>query len=332
MLTPAVNKFDCSVSVITPENIEFQYALAGPFQRLPAFLFDIMVRVAVMLVATLVVAIAFSFVSLGLYAGLITYFLLYFLLSWFYGAFCESRFNGRTLGKMIFRLRVISTDGRPINAMQAVLRNLLRLADMGALLSLQIFGEELPPAFVIPTFSIGLATMMFTRHYQRLGDLVAGTIVISEHSQRSPWNLQPDDVRAYGLAELIPASFAISSSLAQTVGMYMENRQRLFPGRRAEVAKHLAVPLIERFELLPDTSPDLLMCALYVRIFLSDEQRARGLEEMRRRSTATPRPLAVDAIATLPQSPPVATPATITAEPDTVPSATPTQPSEQSHG
>jgi uncharacterized RDD family membrane protein YckC len=283
MLTPAVKKLDCAVRVITPENIEFEYALAGPFQRLPAFLFDVALRAVAYVVLLLTISFLFSWVALGLVATFVAASLLYFFLSWFYGAYFESQFNGRTPGKMIFRLRVIAVDGRPINAPQALLRNLLRFADMGVFVSLQALYADIP-AYFIPVFSIGLLAMTFTSRYQRLGDLAAGTMVICEHPQRSGWNIQPDDIRAFGLAELIPATFPISNSLAKTVGMYMENRQRLYPARRLEIAKHLADPLIERFEMLPDTSPDLLLCALYVRVYLSEEQRSAGLEEMRRRA------------------------------------------------
>ncbi len=282
MLRPRAEKLDCSVSVITPENIEFEYALAGPFQRLPAFIFDVALR-ALMITFLFFVCIVLL-IALGITIGTLFAafaYIAYFLLSWFYGIYFESRFNGRTPGKMLFRLRVISVDGRPINAVQAALRNLLRFADMNVLISLQFFDEDAPPAFIIPTLAVGLVVMTLTRRQQRIGDLAAGTMVVSEHMRRSPWNLQPDDLRAFGLADLIPATYPISSSLAQTVGMYMENRRRLSPGRRMEVAKHVSGPLIRKFELMPDTSPDLLMCALYVRIFLSEQQQSQGRERLR---------------------------------------------------
>lgn len=289
MLRPRAEKIDCSVSVITPENIEFEYALAGPFQRLPAFAFDVALRAV--LIGLIIFLLMLTFAALGATIGVLFAafsYIVFFLLSWFYGIYFESRFNGRTPGKMLFRLRVISVDGRPINAVQAALRNLLRLADMNVLISLQFFDPEAPPAFIIPTLAVGLVVMTVTRRMQRIGDLAAGTMVVSEHSSRSPWHLQPDDPRAFGLAELIPATYPISSSLAQTVGMYMENRQRLGPGRRLEVAKHVSEPLIKKFELLPDTSPDLLLCALYVRIFLSESQQAEGRQRLRAVSRSGP--------------------------------------------
>lgn len=287
-------KLDCFVRVITPENIEFEYALAGPFQRLPAFLFDFAVRALVFFGLIILTAFAASWVPAGQVLVTILALLLFFALSWFYGIFFETRFNGRTLGKMIFKLRVISVDGRPINGVQAALRNLLRLADMSLMISLQVFTPDAPPAYIIPTMLVGLVCMTLTRRMQRVGDLAAGTMVISESQSRSPWNLQPEDLRAFGLAELIPPTFQVSNSLARTIGLYMENRKRLSVARRSEVSKHLASLLIREFNLLPDTSPDLLLCALYVRVYLSEEQRTQGREQMRRTTSqraATPPPV-----------------------------------------
>jgi uncharacterized RDD family membrane protein YckC len=275
-------KIDTRAQVITPENIAFEYALAGPFLRLPAFLFDLAFRVFVFvgLIFLLSLFSAFAPVGTGLIATVFLI-LLFFFLSWFYGIFCETRFNGRTFGKMVFKLRTISTDGRPINASQAALRNFLRLADMGVLLPLQILSSEAAPAFVIPTMSLGLIAMFLSRRFQRIGDMAAGTMVVVEGGQLKPWNLAPEDARAFGLSEMIPANFVASRALATTVGLYMENRKRLSGPRRDEIASHVSSQLLPEFGMLPDTGPDLLMCALYTRIFMSEQQREEGMARFR---------------------------------------------------
>ncbi len=274
-------KIDCFVTVVTPENIAFEYALAGPFQRLPAFVFDVGVRAVLFFGLLMLGGAVFSFVPLGSTLINVAALLTFFGFSWFYGLILETVFNGRTFGKMVFRLRTISTDGRPINAGQAGIRNILRLADMNVLLSLQIFGEDAPAFYAIPTMLVGLTTMTMTRRMQRIGDLAAGTMVVSERRQSAPWHLHPEDLRAYGLAELIPPSFQPSSSLAKAIGLYMENRRRLSPLRRNEIARHVADPLIREFGMLADTSPDLLLCALYTLVFMSEQQRAEGRSRMR---------------------------------------------------
>ena len=263
MLQPNVEKLDCIVRVVTPENVEFEYMLAGPFQRSMAFIFDFVVRMMIIVAMVILLVSWTAFVPFASALGSVALVLTYFVLGWFYGVYFESRFNGRTLGKMLFKLRVISTDGRPINGVQAALRNLLRLSD------------------IYPSPITGLISMTMTNRFQRIGDLAASTMVIVDRARRAPWDLQPDDPRAFGLAELIPASFIASYTMTQTIGMYMENRRRLPMARRLEIAKHLADPLLKNFELLPDTSADLLLCALYVRIFMSEEQRTIGRDQLR---------------------------------------------------
>jgi uncharacterized RDD family membrane protein YckC len=277
------NKIRCHARVITPENIAFEYALAGPFQRLPAFLSDVLLRSIVFWVLAFVVILGMSLVNLNAVLGPFLGFLglvIYFLFSWFYGIYFETYFNGRTPGKMLFKLRAIGVDGRPINGVQAAIRNLLRLADMNVMLSLQIFGNSFPPAFMIPTMSVGLLAMLATSRMQRIGDLAAGTMVVNERRRSRPFHDPPDDNRAFGLAELIPPSYEVGSSLAQAIGLYMENRARLGSRRREEIAGRIGGQLIDEFQLLPDTSNDLLLCALFVRIYLTEEQRTKGLSRL----------------------------------------------------
>lgn len=287
---------DCTVRVITPENIEFEYFLAGPFQRLPAFVFDFALRAFVFVGMLLLLGSLSAYLPMGGSLLMIVMLLLFFGLSWFYGVFFETRFSGRTPGKMVFKLRAIAVDGRPINATQAALRNLLRLGDMCIMLPLQTIDPELPAAYVIPTCLVGLVVMTLTRRQQRLGDLAAGTMVISEMRRTAPLHLLPDDLRAYGLAEQIPATFTAQGSLAQAVGLYVENRRRLGVARRHDVARHLAMPLLRKFELPADTSYDLLLVALYVRLFLSADEQARGREQLRAQGAThlrVPPPMAV---------------------------------------
>jgi uncharacterized RDD family membrane protein YckC len=291
MLYPNQEKIDCFVSVITPENVEFEYALAGPFQRLPAFLFDVVVRY-IFLAVLFMTLLFFSsfFAGFGQVAWLVTVLLVTFLVNWFYGAYLETRFNGQTFGKMVFKLRVISVDGRPINGVQAALRNLLRFAD------------------VYPTPLSGLLCTTMTDRFQRIGDLAAGTMVVVERPAATPFDIQPEDSRAFGLAELIPPTFVANYAMAQTIGLYVENRNRLPVVRRMEISSKLAGPLINKFGLLADTSPDLLLCAIYVKIFMSEQQQMAGRELMRQTmakrlppvpSSHRPNPVSASPIATI---------------------------------
>ncbi|EKJ99620.1 membrane protein containing RDD domain protein [Rhodopirellula baltica SH28] len=263
---------DTTIGVVTPENIAFEYQLAGPFRRLPAYIIDVLVRVAVIgaIILFLLLFIGLSGLQeLGAFAiaaGIISY----FLISWFYGAALEAWFNGRTVGKWACGIRVIDVDGCPINGKRAVLRNLLRIADLAPVAALSSIDENIPPMFLIPTGMVGLICVISTRRMQRLGDIASGTMVIIDEKT---WQLpvaKIDDPRVAPLATFIPGDYAISRSMARTLAVYAERRHYLTPARRREIARHLTLPLIDRFEFRPDIDADLLMIALYYKTFLAE--------------------------------------------------------------
>ena len=262
---------DTTIAVVTPENIAFEYQLAGPFRRLPAYAIDLAIRWGIIAVVgfTLLFLSAVNFSLLGPFL-VAAMFLTYFLVSWFYGTVMETYFNGRTIGKWASGIRVIDIDGKPINGKRAMIRNLLRIADFAPIAALGSLSEAVPPVFIIPTGMIGLILMVSTKRLQRLGDLAAGTMVIID--ERS-WQLpiaKVEDPRVPALASFFPADYRVSRSMARTLAIYAERRDYLTPDRRREVARHLTVPLIERFEFRNDIDPDLLMYALYYKTFLAD--------------------------------------------------------------
>jgi uncharacterized RDD family membrane protein YckC len=265
-MAAAATQIDSTVEIITPENIAFRYRVAGPFRRLPAYLLDLIIRTA------LVVAISIALAIAGLFAGAIAgamIIIAHFLIEWFYGGFCETYFNGQTPGKMAMGIRVLSVDGQPITPIQAVLRNILRFVDMMPLLSLQIFNDELP-VYAIPTFGMALVCAAWSPRFQRVGDIVCGTIVVIEERQWLLGVAKLEDARAAQLASYLPMDFRISRSLARALAAYVDRRRFFTPARRREVAHHLAEPLLARFGFPADTSYDLLLCALYYRAFVSD--------------------------------------------------------------
>lgn len=260
-------QIDSTIDVVTPENISFQYEVAGPFRRLPAFLIDLAVRFA----AWAFFLIVLTFLNIGTGFGdelLIALWLLaWFVLEWFYGGLLEAYWNGQTFGKRALGLRVLSIDGQPINGLQAVMRNLLRLADMMPLIPLGV-GTPGESSIMLPTCLIGLVTPLVNARYQRLGDLVSGTMVVVEGSQRRGQVVQLDEPGIPQLAEELPADFVVSRKLSQALATYVERRRFLPPGRRQDIARHVAAPLAREWSLPATISGDQLLCALYYRHFV----------------------------------------------------------------
>lgn len=268
---------DTTIAVVTPENIAFEYQLAGPFRRLPAYAIDVVARWTI-----LCIILAAVWIGVGLFSGatgtsILGPFavgfslILLFVVSQFYGTLLETIWNGRTIGKRMMGIRVIDVDGGPIDMKRAFLRNLVRIADLLPIAPLAQFSDDIPPFAILTVGTFGFITMISTRRMQRLGDLAAGTMVIVD--ERS-WQLpiaKVDDARVPALASFIPGDYRISRSMARTLAIYAERRHYLTPPRRREICRHLVEPLLDRFEFRGDIDADLLMYALYHRTFLDED-------------------------------------------------------------
>jgi len=296
---------DLTIAVATPENISFEYQLAGPFRRLPAFLLDVAFRCVIVMAVAMFVAL--SGLN-GFFSGSGALFLAgmtigIFLLNWFYGLLFEGCWNGQTPGKRVMGLRVVSVDGRPINGAQATIRNFVRVADIFPYASTQVFGIEYDQ-YIIPTFVVALVCMVLTRRFQRLGDIAAGTMVVVDEKAWYPKKISLDDARIASLAEYIPASFRMSRSLAQTIALYVERRPMMSERKRETTAAILAQPLRQMFGFRDDTLSDLLLCALYYREFFLDSSAINDAKESMNGSPLAEHgsPFQVDAFTNVPSA------------------------------
>ena len=254
-MAPGNHQLDTSIEIVTPENVSFRYHVAGPFRRLPAFIIDVVLQTLILMLAGIAIPLVFSFFGIsGLFLGMGFWFILWFVIAWFYGGLFESYWNGQTPGKRLVRIRVIATDGQPINGLQAVLRNLLRAIDC-------------QPLFL---YQFGLFSALMNDRFQRLGDLAAGTMVIVEEREWFQGILRIDEPEALRLTQIIPASFQASPSLARALAAYAQRRLAFPVPRRVEVARHLAEPLARRFGLPEGINPDHLLCAFYQRAFITE--------------------------------------------------------------
>jgi uncharacterized RDD family membrane protein YckC len=153
-------------AIQTPENVTFEFELAGLASRALAWAVDVVVMAALTIVAMLGASL-FGVVFAGFAKAL--YFVLAFVIQWGYGALLEWRLLGQTIGKRIFGLRVLSLSGTTITFAQAAVRNLVRIVDI------------LPGCYLVGGTSAAL-----DRHGRRLGDLAAGTLVVRERTSPRP--------------------------------------------------------------------------------------------------------------------------------------------------
>ncbi|GIW95779.1 MAG: RDD family protein [Pirellulaceae bacterium] len=263
---------DAAAQVVAPEHVAFRFRLAGPFQRARAYVLDLLMR------AMILVAMPFLLIPLGWQGGtglwVASLLIAGFLLDWFYGAVLETYMNGQTLGKRFCRLRVVSVDGTAITGAQAVLRNLVRAADF-----LPVWGiaaNDWQTGWYLPLGTVGLLVMLSNRRFQRLGDLVSGTMVVYEEEQRLPVLDQSQLGEWAKYIDTIPDDFVPSHTLLRAVSAYLQKRSIMNPGRRREMAEHLAKAMARKWQLAVPEDPDAFLCAVYVR-WLRQEKLATGL-------------------------------------------------------
>jgi uncharacterized RDD family membrane protein YckC len=188
--------------------------------------------------------------ALGAGAGLLL--VLLFGIQWVYFVVLEA-WRGRTPGKAALGLLVVTSSGRPIGFRAAALRNVLRAAD------------ALPMAVTAGLLSVaGLVSMATTRRFQRLGDLVAGTLVIipERASAAAPLLLWPP-VQPDELAQL-PADVRLDADERQAIEMFLRRRPRLGRARELELAQMIAPHLARRFRF-HGQDPSRTLALLYDR-------------------------------------------------------------------
>lgn len=179
----------------TPEGVAFSLQLASPVSRMLAFAVDgaaISVTAQMLsLSAMLGGVINRDFAEAAVVVS-------YFAASIFYGIALEYAWRGQTIGKRLFRLRVVDRQGLRLSFSQIALRNLVRFVDM------------LPFCYLV-----GGCACLLSPRFQRLGDIAANTLVI-----RQPRPAHPD------LSTLEPPKF---NSLRNHPHLVARLRQRLPP-------------------------------------------------------------------------------------------------------
>jgi uncharacterized RDD family membrane protein YckC len=166
------------LNIETPEQVDLRFPIAGLGSRFLAVLTDSTIQCAVLFLMIFAFALIFgsarrtaagapSDTAVKWFIAAIVLF--YFLLYWGYYSLFEAFWNGQTPGKRLLKIRVIKDSGRQITLFEALARNLLRIIDW------------------LPTlYLVGVITMLCNKEQKRLGDLVAGTIVVHERSDEQP--------------------------------------------------------------------------------------------------------------------------------------------------
>jgi len=149
-----------NLQINTTQNVNLDYKIVGIGERIVAFLIDgLILYMYAYLVNLISGALGYIYEDTWTQRGLAA---LIFLPAMFYSLLMHSLFNGKTVGKMIMKMRVVRMDGIPVHWSNLLVRWILRLVDIWIFLG-----------------SIGILSILFSEKRQRVGDAAAGTVVIS---------------------------------------------------------------------------------------------------------------------------------------------------------
>jgi len=216
----------------TPEQVELRFSIAGIGSRFVAILLDTVLLYFALMLVFLAVVLFGSAVGAGVESEVDTLGLwfvavlivLVFAMIWGYFALFEAFWRGQTPGKRVMKLRVIKDSGRQITLFEALARNLLRVVDY------------LPGMYLT-----GVITMLCSKRNKRLGDMVAGTIVVHERADEQPMLIQTSTTI------LAPKSLDTTPWQASTSTVWGQSVPSLFPADAVAKLSQHDLMVIETF-------------------------------------------------------------------------------------
>ena len=245
---------DETLVIETPERVPLHFALASIGNRFLACALDHFIQLLLMLVVVLLFAWLGNTARLyNLLASAPKWVLAVLIVAasalWSgYFVVFEWAWRGQTPGKRWLKLRVIREDGRPISFWEAAARNTVRVFDM-------------MPWVGIPFYSIGLVSVFVSSRDQRVGDFVAGTVVVREREAQAPTFEQVFSAPTSDSAlrrSFKPVAFTadlrpLGEGEIEVVEAFLRRRWDMGESARSWMAWRVATPLLGK--LHPDFDP-----------------------------------------------------------------------------
>lgn len=220
-----------NLEVATPERVALSLPVAGIGYRCLAWLVDATLLFFFWVTAYFVLSLLVSdllsafqglsgFVQTLVAVGL-------FATQWLYWTLAEVFLHGQTPGKRLLGIRVVRADGSPVGVYESAVRNLLRAVDF-----LPVF------------YATGCLSMLFTQQHRRLGDLLAGTLLVREEH----FNLDKYTASAQASPQAIslPAASVLSRLGPEEVELILAFLERA-PWLEPDARRTLGVRMVERF-------------------------------------------------------------------------------------
>src|SRR5881397_3114598 len=212
------------LEIETPDHVVLRYDLAGAGNRGFAALLDFLIATVIVATAILVIVLAIPVIGGAIVEATGAALLLTLSLVWAYFILLEWLWNGQTIGKRAFGLRVITEDGSPAPFTAVLVRNLVRVADF-------------MPVF----YGVGVMVIILSPKSQRLGDLAAGTYVVRAPRPKVDW---------FSLRTVTPLGAGTTAETRRMPGEaqrlvreFVAREAELGPTERARIAAVIAAKL-----------------------------------------------------------------------------------------
>ena len=246
---------DDELVIETPERVELHYVLANVGNRFLAAAIDHLIQATAIVAIVLVAGLTAGwqlFAEMGTWTAALTV-LAVFAIYWGYFVVFETLWSGQTPGKRVMRLRVVREDGRPVRFFEVFVRNLLRLA-----LDFQPVGS----------YAIGVVSIIFSARSKRVGDFVAGTVVVKERSTEAPSlaeiisisQIEQQRLERAGTPPFIADTRTLTEGELRAIEAFLKRRFELTEINRVALAARIAQPIVLKLGITPgQISPEAVI-------------------------------------------------------------------------
>ncbi len=242
---PLFNQFNLE----TPESVELEFTLAGIGNRAYALFIDYCILWGTLGIISILGLFLIVQITNGQMWLLAIYFLIIFTIYVGYFVFFETIWQGQTPGKKITKIRVISNNGQRITLPQATLRTLLRPVD--------------------DLLFIGAIMIIFSKQEKRIGDWLAGTLVIQEAQNQSNYQIKisPETQK---LVEFLEENVDISRLTVEDfvlVREYLQRKGQMLMKAKNDLARELGYLIKDKIALsdIPDNvTASVFLEAVYI--------------------------------------------------------------------
>jgi uncharacterized RDD family membrane protein YckC len=238
------------LALLSPEKTILTYRLASIAARVFAHIVDVIVIIVCIVATGFLIALS-GVLGQGVFVLSVTAYQIFLaLFPFLYFILFESCWNGQTLGKKALSIKVRMGDGTAVTPLAAIGRNLLRPADM------------LPG-----TYFVGLLAMFTTPKSQRLGDLVANTVVVYEKRAVPNFTPAPHTAGIHPLEGQVGELRGMTMDEYNALRRYCDRFPELSAPAQTKLTEEVWLPIAARrgVEMAPNIHPIYLAEAVVMK-------------------------------------------------------------------